>query len=74
MVYLAIFVNRALLTWHSVFIHELGKLQHLDLTGNALCSQPTSIAMLKKYVADGHIDIVLPVPNSTTQFPYDDDP
>ncbi|KAK1353008.1 NACHT, LRR and PYD domains-containing protein 14 [Heracleum sosnowskyi] len=51
-----------------------GNLKHLDLTGNAMCSQPASIAMLKKYVVDGHIDIVLPVPNLTTQFPYDDDP
>ncbi|KAK1381087.1 hypothetical protein POM88_027831 [Heracleum sosnowskyi] len=51
-----------------------GNLQHLDLTGNALCSQPASIAMLKKYVVDGHIDIVLPVASLTTQFPYDDDP
>ncbi|KAF1002434.1 hypothetical protein AG4045_001734 [Apium graveolens] len=51
-----------------------GKLQRLDLTGNALCSQPASIAMLKKYVVDGRIDIVLPLPASTTPFPYDDDP
>lgn len=68
------FVNCALLTGNSVFIHELGKLQRLDLTGNALCSQPASIAMLKKYVVDGRIDIVLPLPASTTPFPYDDDP
>ncbi|WOG85922.1 hypothetical protein DCAR_0105115 [Daucus carota subsp. sativus] len=50
-----------------------GTLQHLDLTGNALCSQPASIAMLKN-VGSGHIDIVWPMPNSSAQFQYDDDP